>query len=52
MVLGEGDVDWKAVMEAFKDVKYDGYVVAEMMPPDATLLARTSKAMDKILGRA
>jgi len=49
--LLKGDVDWKAVMKAFKDVKYDGYLVAEMMPPDKTLLQRTSKAMDKILGR-
>jgi hexulose-6-phosphate isomerase len=49
--LMKGDVDWPGVIRAFKDVKYDGYVVAEMMPPDKTLLRRTSRAMDKILGR-
>jgi len=49
--LTKGDVNWKAVMKAFKDVGYDGPAVAEMMPPDKTLLLRTSKAMDKIFGR-
>ena len=30
-------------------IGYDKTIVAEMMPPDETLLARTSQAMDKIL---
>jgi hexulose-6-phosphate isomerase len=43
-----GDVPWKDTVAALRAIGYDGSVVAEMMPPDATLLARTSEAMDKI----
>ena len=44
-----GDVPWKATMEALRSIGYDKTLVAEMMPPDATLLARTKAAMDKIV---
>jgi hexulose-6-phosphate isomerase len=52
--LLEGNVDWAAVMGAFRAVGYDGYVTAEMLPPyghhpDA-LIYSTSVAMDYILG--
>ena len=30
--LLEGSIDWKAVMQAFRDIGYDGYVTAEMPP--------------------
>ncbi len=43
-----GDVPFPAIMAALKVVGYDSTIVAEMMPPDATLLARTKAAMDKI----
>jgi len=43
-----GDVPFAEVMKAFRAVGYDGPCTAEMMPPDPTLLKRTSKAMDKI----
>jgi hexulose-6-phosphate isomerase len=46
--LLDGDVPWAEVMQAFREVGYDGPCTAEMMPPDPTLLARTSKAMDQI----
>ena len=36
-------------MTALKTIGYDSTVVAEMMPPDDTLLERTSRAMDIIL---
>jgi len=49
--LGKGDVNWKAVIKALKKVGYSGPVTAEMVPPTPGVLARTSKAMDKILGR-
>ncbi len=49
--LGAGDVDWKAVVKALKAVNYKGPVTAEMLPPGPGLLSRTSKGMDKILGR-
>lgn len=43
-----GDVPWPEVMKALREVGYDGYCTAEMMPPDPTLLSRTSRAMDRI----
>ncbi len=53
--LLEGDVNWKEVMKALKEINYDGFVTAEIMPPykyyPEVLLENTSIAMDKILGR-
>jgi len=43
-----GDVPWPEVMKALREVGYRGPCTAEMMPPDATLLKRTSLAMDRI----
>ena len=47
--LLDGDVPWAETMAALRRIGYDKTVVAEMMPWDETLLARTSNAMDKIL---
>lgn len=47
--LGEGDVPWKDVSAALKRVGYRGTVVAEMMPWRRDLLAKTAKAMKKLL---
>lgn len=51
--LLEGDVNWKEVMKAFKEIGYDGYATAEMMPPyphaPEALIRNTSLAMDYIL---
>ena len=48
-----GDVDWPAVMAAFRAVGYDGWVTAEMLPPYAhypeQLIFSTAQAMDCIL---
>ena len=44
-----GDVPWKQTMAALKAIGYDRTIVAEMMPPDPTLLQRTKAAMDKIV---
>ena len=44
-----GDVPWKQTIEALQSIGYDKTLVAEMMPPDKTLLARTKAAMDKIV---
>ena len=44
-----GDVPWKASMDALRAIGYDKTIVAEMMPPDQTLLTRTKAAMDKIV---
>lgn len=53
--LLEGDVNWGEVMAAFREIGYEGYATAEMIPPyrhhPEALLYTTSKAMDFILGR-
>lgn len=50
-----GDVDYPAVIQALKNVGYDGWVTAEMLPPythySEQIIYNTSSAMDKILGR-
>lgn len=47
--LGAGNVPWKCSIEALRKIGYNKTVVAEMIPWDQTVLARTSVAMDKIL---
>jgi len=47
--LTEGDVNWKEVIKAFKEIGYDSYLTAEMIPYKLGLLEKTSKALDKIL---
>jgi len=47
--LGAGQVPWAEIMKALRAVGYNGTLVAEMMPWDPSLLARTSAAMDIIM---
>ncbi len=51
--LLEGDVNWPEVMKALREVGYDDFLIAEMIPCYAhapeTRLANTSLALDKIL---
>ena len=53
--LLEGDVNWKEVITALKEIGYDGYLTAEMMPTykenDQALIYQTSQALDFILNR-
>ncbi len=53
--LLEGDVNWAEVMKALREVGYNDYVTAEIMPPytqhPEALIYNTSKSMDFILGR-
>ncbi|GLX68630.1 sugar phosphate isomerase/epimerase family protein [Paenibacillus glycanilyticus] len=50
-----GDVDYPAVMAALEAINYNGYVIAEMIPPynhhTKQIVYNTSAAMDAILGR-
>jgi L-ribulose-5-phosphate 3-epimerase len=53
--LLSGDVNWPEVISALKEINYDGYLTAEMIPiykhyPEV-LIDNTSRAMDAILGR-
>jgi len=51
--LLEGDVPWDRVMEAFREVGYDYYLTAEMMPPykhhNARLLEASARSLDAII---
>lgn len=53
--LLEGDVDWREIMKALKEVGYDSHITAEIVPPykeyPEALIYNTSKSMDLILGR-
>ncbi|MBQ4116510.1 MAG: sugar phosphate isomerase/epimerase [Clostridia bacterium] len=50
-----GDLDFPAAMTALKEIGYNGWVTAEMIPNykyyTETIIYNTSNAMDKILGR-
>jgi len=46
--LLKGDVPFKEIMKAFREVGYNGSCTAEMVPPNPGIVKRTSKAMDKI----
>jgi L-ribulose-5-phosphate 3-epimerase len=52
--LLEGDVCWPAVMQAFRDVGYDYYLTAEMMPPyryhPQQLIEATARSLETIIG--
>jgi len=47
--LGAGDVNWPAVMAAFRKSGYKGPLTAEMLPPGPGLIERTSAFMDKLM---
>jgi len=53
--LLEGDVNWAEVMKALREIGYNDYITAEIMPPYSqhpeALIYNISKSMDFILGR-
>jgi L-ribulose-5-phosphate 3-epimerase len=51
--LGEGDVDWAAVRQAFADIGYTGSVITELSGGDEAYLRDVSQRVDRlVLGRA
>ncbi len=51
--LGEGDVDWSAVRQAFSDIGYSGSVITELDGGDESYLRDVSQRIDRlVLGRA
>jgi hexulose-6-phosphate isomerase len=51
--LGDGDVDWSAVRDAFAGTGYSGSVIAELAGGDEAYLRDVSARMDRLLlGRA
>src|SRR5215469_10982179 len=50
--LGDGDVDWAAVRQAFADIGYSGSAIAELEHGDEAYLRDVSRRMDRlVLGR-
>jgi len=50
--LGDGDVDWEAVREAFRDIGYSGSAICELDGGDETYLRDVSRRVDRlVLGR-
>jgi hexulose-6-phosphate isomerase len=51
--LGDGDVDWPAVRQAFADIGYTGSAIVELEPGDEAYLRDVSRRVDHLLlGRA
>jgi hexulose-6-phosphate isomerase len=51
--LLEGDVDYPAVMQAFRDIGYDGWATVEQFPPNQfpdEMIFRASRSVDAIFG--
>ena len=47
--LGDGDVDWKAVRQAFADIGYTGSVITELDGGDEAYLRDVSRRIDRLL---
>jgi hexulose-6-phosphate isomerase len=47
--LGEGDVDWPAVLAALDEIGYHGWGTAEVAGGDRDRLAEVSRRMDRVL---
>jgi L-ribulose-5-phosphate 3-epimerase len=47
--IGEGDIDWPAVRQAFADIKYSGYVTTEVAAGDAAYLKDLASRVDRFL---
>jgi L-ribulose-5-phosphate 3-epimerase len=51
--LGDGDVDWEAVREAFRETGYSGSAICELDGGDEAYLRDVSRRVDRlVLGRA
>ncbi len=51
--LGDGDVDWAAVREAFREIGYAGSAIAELAGGDEAYLRDVSRRVDRLaLGKA
>jgi L-ribulose-5-phosphate 3-epimerase len=47
--LGDGDVDWVAVRQAFTEIGYSGSVIAELDGGDQAYLWDVSRRIDRLL---
>jgi len=46
--LGTGDIPWEKTIDSIRAIEYQSTIIAEMLPWDETLLARTSTAMNQL----
>ncbi len=47
--IGDGDIDWPAVRQAFADIGYGGYVTTEVAGGDAAYLRDLAERVDRFL---
>jgi sugar phosphate isomerase/epimerase len=50
----EGDVNWHEVMAVLNEIRYDGFLTAEVFPyaqHGKAVVAHTSQSMDRIMKR-
>jgi L-ribulose-5-phosphate 3-epimerase len=47
--IGEGDIDWPSVGQAFADVGYNGYFTTEIAGGDASYLRNVAERVDRFL---
>jgi hexulose-6-phosphate isomerase len=47
--LGEGDVDWPAVRQAFADIGFTGYMTTELPAGDAAYIADVAARVSRWL---
>lgn len=47
--LGEGSIDWKAVMDEMEKIRFTGWAAAEVAAGDWDYLADVAKRMDRVL---
>jgi len=47
--LGDGDVDWEAVREAFREISYSGSAIVELKGGDEAYLRDVSRRVDRLL---
>jgi hexulose-6-phosphate isomerase len=48
--IGEGDLDWKDVSKALREINYFGWCAAEVGGGDAKRLKEVSDKMDRVFG--
>lgn len=47
--MGDGDVDWPAVRQAFAEIGYSGSAIAELASGDEAYLREVSRRIDRLL---
>lgn len=51
LAVGDGDIDFKALISALKKIQYDDTITLEIFTPDRTDLVRSRNALQKMIGQ-